>query len=118
MSERLAINDRSECRQRDGLRQLPNPRCAAGFVFSGLCYTALLNSLLGSALAANTDEPAAADQAAAASAGDLTPALLLDDLESGAREKQARLVRLRMQLQRLTEESRRIREQSAPAEPE
>jgi hypothetical protein len=69
-----------------------------------------------SVVAGNEEESVNPEQAAEATGVELTPALLLDDLESGAREKQARLVRLRMQLQRLTEESRRIREQSIPPE--
>jgi len=111
MSEHLPNNHQNACRQRDTRRPLRDRRRAAGLLFSTLCGAALTCSAAGIALAGNTDEPAVAEQAAAAGTGDMTPAVLLDDLETGSREKQARLVRLRTQLQRLSEESRRIREQ-------
>jgi hypothetical protein len=111
MSEYLPNNHQNARSQRDNRRPLHNRRRAAGLLFSSVWGAALTCSAAGFAFAGNTDEPTAAEQAPTASAGDLTPAVLLDDLETGSREKQARLVRLRMSLQRLSEESRRMREQ-------
>jgi TolA-binding protein len=89
-----------------------------GFLIDALRCSALMAGVLCTGVTALADEPAGTGQPAGAGASEMSPSVLLDDLESGAREKQARLVRLRLQLQRLAEENRRAREQVQPPEPE
>jgi len=125
MTTRLVITDRRgggasdesrSWRSSDERRSWRSAACAGSFAGHTLRCAALAACVLCTAVAGRANEPAAAERSAATASADLTPALLLDDLETGSREKQARLLRLRLQLQRLTEESRRIRESTMPPE--
>jgi len=84
-------------------------------VTGGALSTALLGLWLPLApLACSEPAWSAEPAAAAAPESELTPAALLDDLDSTAKAKQARLERLRQQMQQLREESRRVKPKTAP----
>jgi hypothetical protein len=76
----------------------------------------LIACMFGTARTGRAEEPTDPGHASGTANGDMTPSVLLDDLETGAREKQARLLKMRLQLQRLAEESRRARERATPPE--
>lgn len=83
----------------------------ASYVLIGACLSSM-------SVAAMANEPTADPlHAAPLPADDLTPARLLDDLESTGREKQARLNRIRLQLQKLAEASRSTAPAGGPAVP-
>lgn len=83
---------------------------------SAACSGARCGLLVAACVLLVTFPCAASDPVVPESAGvDLTPARLLDDIESTAREKQERLLQLRQRLQRLTEESRRAAQLQADA---
>jgi hypothetical protein len=115
MSEHLTIIDRSGRRPKDGHRPLPRRSRLRRVALQGYSCTALLICLFGSSVV-TAEESAAPAPLPGVTNGEMTPSVLLDDLESGSREKQARMARLRLQLQRIAEQNRRAREQTpAPA---